>query len=644
MTSGHLQWWRTGSYLFGGLCFLIIGYWVKNQFVFFTDKVLISWQQSSYLLIPFPIWGVNVIAGMLLLYTLLLILPNFTVLQQQGFQYAVFCILLFICVLPLHIHFSTARFNDVRRLSDAYSLIVNSVGIALCFRGLLGKRLSLIHTIGSRLFLWIRNIPSYLFILVLVVSSVLICSGISWYLFDGVPGTFDGCLYMFQARLFSHGTLSAQIPPEPHFFQNTLVILSDKWYTQFPPGYPAILALGVLLRMPWLVNPMLGALTIGGIYLIANELYENNTAKLSALLASTGGFFLFMSSEFLSHSSTLFFITVAFLSFVWMVKKKRPLVSSIACGTALGIAMLCRPYTTTWFCICMGIAAIVMRKQLSIRYILIGTIPLIAAGLAFLAYNAATTGHPLLFGYIAAHGKEHLPGFHQDPWMEDPHTIVQGLKYLIGNLNGLNYYLFEWPIPSLFFVALYLAFGKKEEWEWILVGWIGALLIAQVFYFFNEFALGPRFVYETLPASIILTSRGIALSARFLANWDKTLPYAHAKSEFCFILIVLFLFAMLFNIPIRGKSYRHHGGDVTIHKYLNKNNIEKALVFVKDKRTYRVHYPFNAPFAKSHIYAKDRGSENKTLADRFPGYRYFISDEETVVEEVSIDELQQSEE
>ncbi len=54
-----------------------------------------------------------------------------------------------------------------------------------------------------------------------------------------------------------------------------------------------------------------------------------------------------------------------------MVKKKRPLLSSIVCGTVLGVALLCRPYTTAWIAISMGMAAIVMRKQLSICLIVL---------------------------------------------------------------------------------------------------------------------------------------------------------------------------------------------------------------------------------------------------------------------------------
>ena len=340
----------------------------------------------------------------------------------------------------------------------------------------------------------------------------------------------------------------------------------------------------------------------------------------------------------MAHTATLFFITTAFLSFVWMVKKKRPLLSAIVCGTALGVALLCRPYTTAWICVPMGIAAIVMREKLSVRHILIGALPLLAACWVFLAYNNATTGHPLLFGYIAKHGAEHYPGFHQDPWTEQSHTIAQGVKYILGNLNALNYHLFEWPTPSLFFVALYLVFEKKEKWDWILLGWIGSLLVGHAFYFFSHFNFGPRFVYETLPAYILLTSKGIAISTQRIATWYKTPSYEHARSTICFMLIGLFIFAFLFNVPTTAKSYQTYGKDVTIHKYLKENSIEKALVFVKDVTSQWVHYPFNAPFAKPHIYAKDRGNQNKNLAEKFPEYRYFIADKEKI-EEVSIEEL-----
>lgn len=633
MRSGHLPWHRIGNYLFGGLFLFTIGYWVKKNLIILDDKALISWHKASYLSISFPLWGLNLIAGALLLYIFLLILKNFKLLQQRTVHAVVFSILLTICAVPLYAHF-----NDVKRLSDLYSMIINSLGIVLCFRGLIGMRLSRIHKICSRIIQWIRNIRSRPFMIGMFIGCVLICGSISWHIFDGVPGFVDGCSYMFQARLFAHGMLSAPLPPETQFFQVGNTILSDKWYTVYPPGYPAVLALGVIFRISWLVNPILGALTIVCIFLLAKELYGDNTAKLSVVLACASSFFLFMSSEFASHTSTLFFITVAFLSFVRMIKNKRPLFSAVVCGIALSVALLCRPYTTAWICVLMGIAAIVKRKELSLRPILIGMIPILAACVVLLAYNSATTGHPLLFGYIARHGKDHYPGFHQAPWSDQPHTVVQGFKHVFSNLNALSIFLFEWPIPSLFFACLFLAYEKKRFWEWLLVGWIGALLVGQFFYFFNRLDFGPRFVYECLPALILLTSRGVSLTTQFITSHWKSLSEDQAQNILCLTLLGLFLFAILFNIPATAKVYHDYGEDVTIQKYIEKNNIEKALVFVKDERTYKGHYPFNAPFANPHIYAKDRENENRKLAEKFPDYRYFIADEKDIVE-VSMDEL-----
>jgi len=245
MRSEHLPWHRIANYLFGGLFFFTIGYWLKNNIIIFHDKVVISWQESTYLSVALPIWGVNVTAAVLFLYTLLLILPNVQVLQQRARHAVIFCIMLGTCVLPLHAILNTPRFNAVDILTNGYSLILYSIGIALCFRGLLSSPPAFIQRIGSRIVQWIRNMSTQIFLLCSVVGTALICSAISLYLFDGVTGSYDGCVYMFQARLFSHGMLTAQLPPEPHFFENNLVILSDKWYTQFPPGYPVILALGV---------------------------------------------------------------------------------------------------------------------------------------------------------------------------------------------------------------------------------------------------------------------------------------------------------------------------------------------------------------------------------------------------------------
>ena len=632
MLAALFQWCRIGIYLFGAIFCLWFGYWLKNYLIILDEQILFVLRESPYLSFSFSFWNANLTAGMLLC-TLLLIAP---IPKRRWMIFTIFAVLLLVTGLPLYIHFNTKRFNPDKLLRFSYSLILYNVGIALCFWGLVKVSFTRYRTLLSRFFLWIRDISPCPFLFTVFVNCVVLCSVISWCVFDGVPGYIDSCAYMFQARLFAQGSFYAPLPPEPDFFEAQNILMKGKWYSQYPPGYPALLALGVIFGIPWVINPILGALTIVCIYLLARELYTDSIAKISAVLASISSFFLFMSSEFMAHSSALFFITLAFLSFVLMVKKKRPLLSAVVCGASLGIALVCRPYTTVWICVPLGIAAIVAWKDLSLRYILIGAVPLLVACLAFLAYNYATTGHPLLFGYIALHGKAHYPGFHLDPGNERFHSIAQGFKYLLGNLNALNYYLFEWPIPSLFFACFFLAYGKKRFWEWLLVGWIGVLLVGHFFYYFNQLDFGPRFVYEALPALILLTSRGIVLSTRFLASWQQV-SYEHAQNTLFLTLGGLFLFTFLVNVPATAKSY-NYGTDITIQKYLDKAEVERALIFVEGKRTYQVHHSFNIPFPGPRIYSENRGSENRRLAEKFPGYRYFIADEKKVIE-VSIDEL-----
>lgn len=635
MKSNLLEGCRASAYLLGALLFLCLGQWSKTHITIFDGCFYLILRDVPHQFVSFPLWVANIVAAVFLFCTLFLLVPIFRVPRRWWLQITIFGGLLLICALPLHVHVNSMRSYAGRLLPLSHCLIFSSVGVAIGVRGIIRSPLRRFHCYATRLFDWLAGVHAWRFLFCLFLLSFLWINLISLGVFEHTPRYSDSCAYLFQARLFAEGLLYASPPSDPEFFLAPHTILTDKWYSQYPPGHPALLALGVLLGIPWIVNPLLGALTIVCIYLLAKEVYEDSIARLSAVLASISSFFLLMSSEFMAHTSTLFFMTSAVLSFVWMLKGKRSLLSAVACGVSLGIAVLCRPYTTICICVPLGIAALVKRKQLLLRQVLVGLIPLLVGCVVFLAYNFATTGHPLIFGYIALHGKGHYPGFHLDPSGEQFHTISQGIKYVLGNLNALNYYLFEWPIPSLLFFSICLVFGKKRFWEWLFVGWIGALIVGHFFYYFNGLDFGPRFIYEALPALVLLTSQGIILSIRWLGH--QTHDFLRVRNTFLLALSGLFLFAFVFQVPTTAMSYKRFGSDVSVQKYLDHKQVPRALVFV-DKPLYLAHYPLNAPFANQHIYAIDKGIENRRLAEKFPDYRYFIADEEEVVE-VSIDEL-----
>src|SRR5207247_2605674 len=71
--------------------------------------------------------------------------------------------------------------------------------------------------------------------------------------------------YLTQARIFADGRLWVQAPPHPEFFRARSFIMDDtrgRFFAKAFPGWAAILSLGVRLRVPWAVTPLLSAATL----------------------------------------------------------------------------------------------------------------------------------------------------------------------------------------------------------------------------------------------------------------------------------------------------------------------------------------------------------------------------------------------
>ena len=65
------------------------------------------------------------------------------------------------------------------------------------------------------------------------------------------------------AHLCRGPSLAARVAPHREFFSILHVVdTGDKVYSQFPPGGPAMLALGELVHAPWLVGPVCGAISV----------------------------------------------------------------------------------------------------------------------------------------------------------------------------------------------------------------------------------------------------------------------------------------------------------------------------------------------------------------------------------------------
>jgi hypothetical protein len=132
---------------------------------------------------------------------------------------------------------------------------------------------------------------------------------IGQFIFDDYPYSGDEWSYFLQAEIFSQGRLHATSPAHPRFFDVWGMVNNGKFYAWAPPGWPLLLASGILLQVPWLVNPVIGALTLLSVYCLGRLVYNTSVALLAVFFMLFSPFFLLHSASYFAHSSSLLKLT-----------------------------------------------------------------------------------------------------------------------------------------------------------------------------------------------------------------------------------------------------------------------------------------------------------------------------------------------
>ena len=344
-------------------------------------------------------------------------------------------------------------------------LILGSFGILLILIGIypflsyLGNKYSMLRdraiSTGRRLCQTFYESSSFIFLVFIFLFVFALANLGSYFLFDHIPHVTDSFLQVFHGKIFAAGRLVAQSHPLREFFDiNPLMINDDrgdgKWYSVYPFGHSFMMMFGEFINAPWIINPLLLALTIVLVYFIGKEIQDEKTGRLSALLGSLSPFLLFMSSEFMNHVSTLLYATLFVLFFIRMIHRAK-WYDPIVAGIGLGMLINIRTYTAVAIAIPFCIYSLfLLFKDFRIyvwRITILALTTLCFIGI-LLGYNYATNGSPTLFGYVAQFGKEHNPGFGHHGHGGASHTFQKGFISSIEALNILNKFLFGWQIPS----------------------------------------------------------------------------------------------------------------------------------------------------------------------------------------------------
>ena len=116
----------------------------------------------------------------------------------------------------------------------------------------------------------------------------------------------DEVIYLLHARYFAAGMTSMPVPPVvPAFELDLMTYEPPRWFSPVPPGWPAVLAVGALLGVPWLVDPVLAGISVFLAYALLKHVYPLRTARYATALLAASPWFLFLGMSFMTHMLTL---------------------------------------------------------------------------------------------------------------------------------------------------------------------------------------------------------------------------------------------------------------------------------------------------------------------------------------------------
>jgi len=321
--------------------------------------------------------------------------------------------------------------------------------------------------------------------------------------YERAPHVPDEIVYLLHARYFAAGELWLAPPPVPAAFDLDLMLLDQgKWYCPVPPGWPLVLALGVGLGVPWLVNPLLGAASVLVGYALLRELGDRRSARVGTLLLATSPWFTFLNMSFMTHALTLLCALLAALG-VARARRTQGVGMCIAGGIALGVIALIRPLDGLIVAGALGLWAIGFGgTRLKLAPLLALVASAAAVGGLSLPYNAALTGRASSFpiqhyvDVVYGPGKNNL-GFGPDkglgwsgldPW--EGHSPQEALVTSQFNLFALDAELFGWACGSLVLAGLALLGARRSRTDRAMALFACAVIGSSWLYWFNG---GPDF-------------------------------------------------------------------------------------------------------------------------------------------------------
>jgi hypothetical protein len=433
--------------------------------------------------------------------------------------------------------------------------------------------------------------------LLLALGVVALSAALAFFSYERHPHVPDEVAYLLQAKYFARGMLVMPPPPVPGGFDLDLVQAGlSGWFSVFPPGWPVILAFGVLAGVPWLVNPLLGGLNVILAWILLRQMYQQRTARLAVALLAFSPWHLFLAMSFMSHTFSLTLVLIAAVG-IASARRTGAVLPAVAAGLAIGLVGLTRPLEGVVVAVLLGIAAVGARGR-RFRFApaaAVGMGTAITGGLG-LWYNHLLTGGFLRFPveqyFARVYGAGHYEiGFGPTRGLGwaglDPFPGHGALDVLVNaNLNAtvVNQELFGWGTGSLLLVGIGALLGWRLRPNRVMLAAIAGIVIAHSFYWFSGGPdFGARYWFLIIVPCVALAASGIERLAEIsrgnAASRVRSGPGHLAAAGLSLMALVTF-------VPWRAVDKYHHyrGMRPDVRAIARDSRLKNAIVLVRGAR------------------------------------------------------------
>jgi 4-amino-4-deoxy-L-arabinose transferase-like glycosyltransferase len=377
--------------------------------------------------------------------------------------------------------------------------------------------------------------------LLVAIVSTIAARLIALYALGDVPHVMDEIAYVFQAKTYLTGHVTAPVSLPRAAFALWFVDDRATKYGIFPPGWPAVLAIGTLFHIRAWMNPILHGLTTWMVSKSARCVGGPRARILAAVVYGFSPQALFLAASLMSHTVVAFGAALALWAGISANTVKTSRFAIAVGGAGVATAMLSRPLCG--IVVALGLGALLLlalvRKKITIDFCVAAAIPIALGVLVLGGYNKAVTGSAARFPQ-SVYFDEHAPPlddsfFQYRPGCNDlgfgpAHGCDKGIKNASHDLknalsntgDNLTSWLFLAGGGPLSFVApffvLYVARGERRKKFFAIGTTIPAAILLYSLYWYAGTCFGARFYQAALPALLLFGALALSHLDHFKKN------------------------------------------------------------------------------------------------------------------------------